>query len=359
MRGFVHAVLYLTQDEERRLCICTFVGPKRWNKPCPWGELRNTCLRIQEAVLTGSGCLDTRPAQGCHFFQVRRGLFLYLGQDFYAKICWMKKSLGLPSKPVSCHSDFSQTGKQHFCKSSFVRCFRFCASCSFLLFCRSATRPFATGSFMHQVGLQVHVHFSLRFLKTLESMRWNRLLNSSDSMINVTLFHQAAARQGEGKESNTACCRGHNLQVSWNIHYSSRFQAEKWNLYAFFSWYLFSLLLCWIRQNAVFAPLLPLKILIATQSPDDNLSYQCLADFWQRLVKERHSLRKSEEYIEEKLGESLGQMTAYVHCIISHTRNNGIVCNINHIHGVLSNSYKLDQLCYWEDSALNTLWTSW
>lgn len=190
-------------------------------------------------------------------------------------------------------------------------------------------------------------------------MRWNRLLNTSDSKINVTLSHQAAIRQGEGRESNTASCRGYNPQVSWNIYYSSKFQAKKLKLYDFFGWYWFSLLLCWIRQNTVFAPLLPLKILIAIQSPDDNLLYH---DFTSALLisgkgqlKRGIPWEENEEYIEEKLGESLGQMTTHVHCIISHTRNSGSVCNINRIPGILSNSYKVDQLCYSEDSALNTV----
>lgn len=298
MRGHVHAILYLTQDEEKLLCICIFVGPKRWKKSCPWGELRNICVGIQEAVLTGSGYLDVRPAQGCHFFQVRCGLFLYLGQDFYAKICRMNKPLGLPSKPVSYHSHFLQTRKQHFCKSSFVRCLCFSASFSYLLFCRTATWPCAAGRlYTHQVGLQVHIHFSLRFLKTLESMKWNRLLNTNDSKINVTLFHQAAVRRGEGRESNIACCRGHNPQVSRNTYYLSRFQAEKLNLDAFLG-YWFSLLLYWIRQNAVFAPLLPLKISMATQSPNANLSYH---DFFSALlISGKGQLRSSIPWDKER-----------------------------------------------------------
>lgn len=107
------------------LCTCISVGPERRKKPRPRGRGENTCLGRQEGVLTSGGYVEAVPASGWRFFHGRGWVFLYLGQDFCAKICLMNKPPGLPSKPVSFHSHFLWTGKQYFCESPSVICLFF------------------------------------------------------------------------------------------------------------------------------------------------------------------------------------------------------------------------------------------
>jgi len=97
------------------VCTCVSVGPERRQEPCQWGRGEAICLGHQEGVRTSEGCVEAASAPGWCFFHRRGWVFLYLGQDFCAKICLMNKP-GLPSKPVSFHNHFLQTGKQYFVK---------------------------------------------------------------------------------------------------------------------------------------------------------------------------------------------------------------------------------------------------
>lgn len=75
-------------------------------------------------------------------------VFLYLGQDFCAKTHLMNKPPSLPSKPVSFHSHFLQTGKHYFCDSLFV--ISLFSLCLLLLpsFQRGVMWPLAAGTHM-------------------------------------------------------------------------------------------------------------------------------------------------------------------------------------------------------------------
>lgn len=99
-------------------------------------------------TLLTSGYVEAVPAPGWHFFHGRVWMFLYLGQDFCAKTPLMNKPVGLPSKPVSFHCHFLQTGKQYFCDSLFVICLFFLCLLLLPSFHSSAMQPLAAGSHM-------------------------------------------------------------------------------------------------------------------------------------------------------------------------------------------------------------------
>lgn len=87
----------------------------------PRAKRRSFAQETMKTFLT-SGYVEAVPAPGWHFFHGKVWVFLYLGQDFCAKTHLMNKPPSLPSKPVSFHSHFFQTGKHYFSDSLFVIC---------------------------------------------------------------------------------------------------------------------------------------------------------------------------------------------------------------------------------------------
>lgn len=162
------------------LCPCISVETERRKKPCTQGRGENICLVCREGALMGGGYAVAMAAPGWPFFHRSRWVFLYLGQDFSAKICLMNKPPGLPPKPVSFHNHFLWTGGQYFCEGPFVMCLFFFLS--FPLFHSGAPWPLvavsrvpgrAQGGLAHTERVSEHagvMFISLEsFLKTFDS----------------------------------------------------------------------------------------------------------------------------------------------------------------------------------------------
>lgn len=177
-RRCVHAVLHSTPGKRiyPDLYVPAFLWGLRRKKLRPQGRGENVCLGRQEGMLTSGGYVGSVPALGWCFLCGRGWVFLYLGQDFCAKLCLMSKPPGLPSKPVPLHDHFLWTGKQYVCESPFLMCLFFSLSPSPSFFFAgvqpdpwwlAAACPAAPGAgggaCTHRMGLRVrrvHVHFS-------------------------------------------------------------------------------------------------------------------------------------------------------------------------------------------------------
>lgn len=135
-------------QEERWLHVSSFLwGQRKGKGPVLRVKGRPFAQETMRTLLINS-YVEAVPAPGWRFFHGRVWMFLYLGQDFCAKTHLMNKPLVLPSKPVSSHNRFLQTGKQYFCDSLFVICLFFLCLLLLPSFHGGAMWPLAAGSHM-------------------------------------------------------------------------------------------------------------------------------------------------------------------------------------------------------------------